>query len=359
MNNKRIFITLIATLTLSSLFADTPLKDRWAHDFLIGVAVNARQAHTENAAEDSVISRHFNSLVPENAMKSEVIHPQQGIWNWTEADQFVDYATSKGAATIGHTLIWHSQLAPWFCKDSLGNLVSPDTLRARMKDHISTILHRYKGKIKGYDVVNEAIVEDGSFRHSPFFQILGWEYIPLAFQYAHEADPDAELYLNDYGQDNPARRASYLALIDSLQARGLRLDGIGMQTHIGMDYPLLDEYEKSLHAYASKGLKVMVTEMDLSALPTISRSADVAYTTEFKAKYDPYPNGLPDAVAAQWRSRIEAVLAILLRNAQYVDRVTFWGLSDADSWKNDYPMKGRTDYPLLFDRNLNIKIFNP
>ena len=226
---------------------ETPtLKEHFKDDFLIGAAVNVRHINGLDKKADSIVTRHFNSIVPENCMKSEEIHPAEGEYNWTDADAFVKYGEERGMAMIGHTLIWHSQLAPWFAVDSAGNYVTPEVLKERMCEHITTVMTRYKGKIKGWDVVNEPILEDGSYRKSPFYEILGEEFIPLAFQYAHEADPDAELYINDYGMNNPAKRDAYVKIVNDMKAKGLRVDAIGMQGHMGMDYPSVSPISTSL-----------------------------------------------------------------------------------------------------------------
>ena len=235
--------------------------------------------------------------------------------------------------------------------------MTPDVLKERMKEHITTIVTRYKGRIHGWDVVNEAILEDGSYRKSPFYQILGEEFIPLAFQYAHEADPDAELYLNDYGMNNPGRRDTYVKIANELDARGLRIDGIGMQSHVGMDYPDMQEYEESLLAFAGTGCNVMITEWDMSALPSINFGANISDTVAFKASLNPYPDGLPEDVDALWNSRMKELMDLYLKHSDKITRVTAWGVADGDSWKNDWPMDGRTDYPLLFDRNHQPKPF--
>jgi GH35 family endo-1,4-beta-xylanase len=226
-----------------------------------------------------------------------------------------------------------------------------------MKEHITTIVTRYKGRIHGWDVVNEAILEDGSYRKSPFYLILGEEFIPLAFEYAHAADPDAELYLNDYGMNNKGRRDTYVKIAGDLKARGLRIDGIGMQSHVGMDYPDMQEYEESLLAFAGTGCNVMITEWDMSALPSINFGANVSDTVAFKASMNPYTEGLPEDVDALWNSRMKALMDLYLKHADKITRVTAWGVADGDSWKNDWPMEGRTDYPLLFDRNHQPKPF--
>ena len=216
---------------------------------------------------------------------------------------------------------------------------------------------RYKGRVHGWDVVNEAILEDGSYRKSPFYEILGEEYIPLAFQYAHEVDPDAELYINDFGMSSPGRRATYVKIANDLKSRGLRIDGIGMQSHVGMDYPDLKEYEESMLAFAGTGCNVMITEWEMSALPTINFGANISDTVAFKAAYNPYPNGLPEEVSQEWNSRMKSFMDLYVKHSDKITRVTAWGVTDGDSWKNDWPMEGRTEYPLLFDRNHEMKPF--
>ena len=353
-------ISLIAALALAvscGAPVEKGLKDVFADHFYIGTALN--EAHIRGTDVDGVeiTKKHFSSIVAENCMKSEEIHPEEDVWNFDLADKFVEFGEANDMFIIGHCLIWHSQLSKWFPYDDEGNLVSPEVLKARMKEHITTIMTRYKGRIHGYDVVNEAILEDGSYRNSPFYQILGEEFIPLAFQYAHEADPDAELYLNDYGMNNVGRREGYVKVIKDLQARGLRIDAIGMQGHVGMDYPEFSEFEASLEAFAGTGINVMITEWDMTAIPTVNMGANVADTEEYKKALDPYADGLPAEASAVWNERMKTFMDMFIKHSDVITRVTAWGVQDGDSWKNDWPVKGRTDYPLLFDRNGEMKPF--
>ncbi|MDE5839928.1 MAG: endo-1,4-beta-xylanase, partial [Muribaculaceae bacterium] len=265
---------LVASCSSSNAEQIPTVKDHFKDDFLIGAALPVRHVDGLDPKADSIVTLHFNSIVAENCMKNEKIQPEEGKFFWDDADKFVKYGEDRDMAIIGHALVWHSQLAPWFTKDADGNEVSPEVLKQRMKDHIYAVVGRYKGKIKGWDVVNEAIVDDGSYRNSPFYRILGEEYIPLAFQYAHEADPDAELYINDFSMYLPEKREAYVKIVNALKERGIRIDGIGMQSHIGMDYPEFDEYEKSIVAFGNTGCDVMITELDMSALPTIEKGAD-------------------------------------------------------------------------------------
>ncbi len=357
---KHIVLVSLAALAIAGCASEkktATLKDHFQNDFLIGAAINVDHVNGLDPKADSIVSLHFNSIVAENCMKSEEIHPEEGVYKWDDADAFVNYGVERGMAVIGHTLVWHSQLAPWFPLDSAGNNVTPEVLKERLRDHITTIMTRYKGKIKGWDVVNEAILEDGSYRQSPFFEILGEEYIPLAFQYAHEADPDAELYINDYGMNNPGKRDAYVKLVNDMKAKGLRVDGIGMQGHMGMDYPDFDEFEKSIEAFASTGCGVMITEWDMSALPTISRSANISDSVIYNTQFNPYPDGLPEEVSAEWNTRMGRFLDLFKKHSDVITRVTAWGTQDGMSWKNDFPMKGRVEYPLLFDRDYNLKPF--
>lgn len=350
---------LVSMLLISacSAPAQTGLKDAFADHFYIGAALNEAEITGTDAAGVELIKKNFNSIVAENCMKSEEIHPEEGVYDFTLADKFVEFGEANDMFIIGHCLVWHSQLAKWFPYDENGNYVTPEVLKKRLKDHITTIVTRYKGRIHGWDVVNEAIVEDGSYRKSPFYEILGEEFIPLAFQYAHEADPDAELYLNDYGMNVPGRRETYVKIANDLKARGLRIDAIGMQGHMGMDYPDMVEFEESIEAFAGTGCKVMITEWDMSALPTVNMGANVSDTVAFKAAMNPYPDGLPEDVSAEWNSRMKSFMDLFIKHSDVITRVTAWGVSDNDSWKNDWPMKGRMEYPLLFDRNLQPKPF--
>lgn len=360
MRNSATVLFLAAAITAGAAVpttADTPLKDIFGNKFSVGAAINVNQSNNIDAAGAEVVKHHFNSIVAENCMKSAEIHPEKDVYFWDDADRFVQFGEDNGMEIIGHCLIWHSQLAPWFVYDSEGNYVSADELKSRMRDHIHTVVGRYKGRIKGWDVVNEAIVENGSYRKSPFYEILGEEFIPLAFQYAHEADPDAELYYNDYGMNVPGRRNTVVKMVRDLKRRGLRIDAIGMQGHMGMDYPDFSEFEKSIEAFASTGCKVMITEWDMSALPTLTRSANVADQVAFRKALNPYPDALPDDVDRQWNSRMDAFYTMFLRHADVIQRVTAWGVNDADSWKNGFPMPGRKDYPLFFDRDYRMKPF--
>jgi endo-1,4-beta-xylanase len=326
-------------------------------DYTIGVALNVNQSSEKDASGVAIVKQHFNSIVPENCMKCEEIHPEENTYFWDDADRFVKFGEDNNMQIIGHCLIWHSQCAPWFFVDAKGKLVKPEVLKQRMKDHITTIMTRYKGRITGYDVVNEAILDDGSYRPSLFYKILGEEFIPWAFQCAMEADPDAELYYNDYSMAEPGKRAGVVGVIKKLKERGIRIDAVGMQSHMGMDHPSWEEFEASIKAFIGAGVDVQFTEVDMSALPSVNFGANVSDTEEYRAELNPYANGLPDDVSAQWNERMSTFFSIVDKYAKNVRRVTAWGVTDADSWKNDWPIEGRTDYTLWFDRQGQMKPF--
>ena len=326
-------------------------------DYTIGAALNVKQSREKDAQGVAIVKQHFNSIVPENCMKCEKIHPEENTYFWDDADRFVKFGEDNNMQIIGHCLIWHSQCAPWFFVDAKGEQVKPEVLKQRMKDHITTIMTRYKGRITGYDVVNEAILDDGSYRPSLFYQILGEEFIPWAFQCAMEADPDAELYYNDYSMAEPGKRAGVVGVIKKLKERGIRIDAVGMQSHMGMDHPSWEEFEASIKAFIGAGVDVQFTEVDMSALPSVNFGANVSDTEEYRAELNPYANGIPDDVSAQWNERMSTFLSIVDKYAKNVRRVTAWGVTDADSWKNDWPIPGRTDYTLWFDRKGQMKPF--
>ncbi|MDR0506327.1 MAG: endo-1,4-beta-xylanase [Dysgonamonadaceae bacterium] len=356
---KKIFFFTAIYLVLSACSVDkTPaLKDAFKDKFLIGAAVNVAQSSGVDTLGIAVIREQFNSITPENCMKSMYLQPEEDHFFFDDADQFVDLGLKNSMFTIGHCLIWHSQAPAWFFIDENGNDVSRETLMERMKKHITTVVSRYKGKIRGWDVVNEAILDDGSWRQSKFYDIIGEDFVRLAFQWAHEADPDAELYYNDYSMANEGKRNAVVAMVKSLQDKGIKIDGIGMQGHLSMDFPSVVDFEKSLLAFSELGVKVMITELDLGVLPNPKKDvgANIADTYEYRKEMNPYVEGLPESVYMAWSNRFNEFFSLFMKHSDKISRVTLWGVSDHDSWKNDWPIPGRTDYPLLFDRNYQAK----
>lgn len=346
----------VSCKTISSASSDNSLKKAFKNKFYIGTAMSLPQINETDVKSVEIINKQFSSIVAENCMKSMFLQPEEGKFFFDDADKFVSFGEKNKMFIIGHTLIWHSQLPKWFFEDKDGKDVSPEVLKQRMRSHIIAVVSRYKGRVKGWDVVNEAIMEDGTYRKSKFHQILGDEFIPLAFQYAQEADPKAELYYNDYNEWYPEKVKTVNKMVQTLKSRGIRIDGVGMQTHVGLDTPTLAEYEKAIVSYAANGVKINVTEMEISALPSPwGTSANVSDKVEYEAKMNPYTAGLPENIKAEWEKRYLDFFRLFLKHQDKIRRVTLWGTTDAQSWKNDFPVKGRTDYPLLFDRNNQTK----
>jgi endo-1,4-beta-xylanase len=347
------FISLCMTVSCSGgkkatgQTSEPALKETFKNDFLIGAALNAPQIEEKDAKSAAVTESHFNSVTPENIMKCEIIHPEWDRYNFTLADKYVDYAKKHNMFVVGHTLIWHSQLSPFVRRIS-----TADSLLQFMTNHISTVAGRYAGKVNGWDVVNEALNEDGTLRKSIFLEKLGEDYIIKAFQLAQKAAPNTELYYNDYNIEQPKKRAGAIALIKKLQAAGLRIDGVGIQGHWRAYKVPLKDIEESIKEFSALGIKVHFTELDLGVLPNPwdSDAADVNMKAEYSAKMNPYTAGLPDSVSAKQAESYGELFRLFLKYKDQIARVTFWGVNDGQSWLNGWPIAGRTNYPLLFDR---------
>lgn len=328
------------------------LKDAFKGDFLVGAALNAAQFTSENELEANIIKQQFDCISPENCLKWESVHPEPGQYDFTLADQYVEFGQKNGMIIIGHNLIWHNQIPQWVFQDGHGKPVDRNTLLARMHDHIFTVVGRYKGKIHGWDVVNEALDEDGSLRQSPWLKILGPDYLVKAYQFAHEADPAAELYYNDYSLENLPKQKGAISLIKSLRAQGVQVAAIGLQGHYNLTWPAPGAIDETISAFAQLGVKVMITELDINMLPSATRSQSAEVSLHFAARGDlnPYTNGLPDQIQQQLAQRYSSIFKVFMKDRADLTRVTFWGVTDGDSWLNNWPIPGRTAYPLLFDR---------
>ena len=330
----------------------TSLKTAFAGAFRVGAALNENQFSERDTAGVALIKRHFNTITPENVLKWEVVHPQPNTYNFAPADRYVEFGEKYGLFIVGHTLVWHSQTPRWVFQDANGAPITRDALIQRMRDHIMTVVGRYKGRIKGWDVVNEAVEEDGTMRRSPWLNIIGEDFVALAFKFAHEADPAAELYYNDYSIENAPKRNGAVALVRKLQAQGIRVAAMGLQGHDKMTWPTLEQQDSTIAAFAALGVKVNITEFDIDVLPPVTRNptADVSARAEFEARSNPFSAGLPDSVQQALAKRYADLFGVFLKHRDVIDRVTFWGVADADSWLNNWPVRGRTSYPLLFDR---------
>ena len=347
---------LLAGCAVQSGSAPAPtLQAAYQKDFLIGVAINESQFSGADPRGIPIIKAQFNSITPENILKWEVVHPQPDQYAFEAPDRYVQFGETNGMFIIGHTLVWHSQTPKWVFQDANGKPLDRDGLLNRMSNHIHTVVGRYQGRIKGWDVVNEALNEDGSLRQSPWLKIIGEDYIAKAFQYAHDADPAAQLHYNDFSLENEPKRNGAVALIKKLQAQGIPVTAVGLQGHDKMEWPTVEQEDATITAFAKLGVKVMITELDVDVdlANQTNRSADIGATVS-SAGSGGYTNGLPDSVQRALAKRYADLFGVFLKHRDVVTRVTFWGVTDGDSWLNSYPRR-RVNHPLLFDRQGKAK----
>lgn len=330
------------------------LRDAYKNYFFVGAALNGDQIEEKEPNAAVLVPKQFSSITPENIMKAEVIHTEWDKYNFDLADKYVAYGKKNNMFIVGHTLVWHSQLSP-FIKDN----ISKDSFRLYMTNHIKTVAGRYAGKINSWDVVNEALNEDGTLRKSIYSEKIGEDYIRLAFELAAKADPKVELYYNDYNIEQPKKRAGVIALIKKLKASGTRIDGIGIQAHwSSIEGPPLKDIENSIKEFAALGMKVSFTELDLTTLPNPwgLEGAGVNQHYTNSPALDPYTKGFPDSMQVKLAKNYEDLFKLFIKYKKNVERVTFWGVNDGQSWLNYWPINGRTNYPLLFDRNFKPKL---
>ncbi len=351
-------------LACSAALAAPPaatLKDAYAGAFLVGTAMNEDMVSGRDARAQALVPLHFNAITAENVMKAEVLHPEPDRWDFDAADAFVEFGERHDLFMVGHTLVWHNQTPAWFFQDGNGAQADVETMRERMRNYIHTVAGRYAGRLDAWDVVNEVIGEDGQYRDTLWTRAYGGDGDALvrdAFRFASEAAPDAALYYNDFNAWRPEKRDGIVRMVRMLQAAGIRIDGVGIQGHWGLDYPSTAHIEAAIDAYAALGVKVMVTELDVDVLPLTKEGQIIGQgmmhpqfqLPEFKAFLDPYRNGLPDAVQAQLADRYAELFRIFHARRDKLHRVAVWGVEDGMSWKNGYPIPDRTNYTLLFDR---------
>ena len=330
----------------------TTLKNAYKSYFLVGTAVNTEQITGADTSGKRLIKNHFNTITPENILKWQLVHPEPNRYDYSLPDKYVAMGERDSMFIVGHTLVWHSQLAPYV--DSIKN---PLLMERAMEEHIRNVMGRYKNRIHAWDVVNEALNEDGTLRESVFLKTLGPDYIKKAFRFAHLTDTSSELYYNDYNLVVKEKRAGAIKLIKELQAEGIQIDGVGMQGHWNLNWPSLEDIEQSIVEYSNLGIKVMITEMDITVLPNPwdLKGADVNQSFEGSPFMNPYSETLPDSVDQVLAKRYQDIFKIFIKHQDKISRVTFWGVHDGDSWLNGWPIKNRTNYPLLFDRNYRPK----
>ncbi len=335
------------------------LKKVFRDDFNIGVALNLNQISGNDPNAIAILKKHFNSISPENILKWEAVHPKLNKYDFEAADCYVALGEKYKMQIIGHTLVWFNQTPDWVFQDESGKSLDREALLERMKDHIFTVMGRYKGRIHGWDVVNEAIMADGSFRKCKWLEIIGEDYVQKAFEYAHEADPSAQLYYNEYDFEKKLKCEGVIRLICDLQSKGVCVDGVGIQGHWFLDYPRVNEIKEYVLALSKLGVKIMVTEMDIGVLPFYpvdSQAVDLSsFDPELQKKHNPYPNNLPDSVQKDLANRYAELFSFFHEHRDKFSRITFWAVHDGQSWRSYLPISGRTDYPMLFDRQYKAK----
>ncbi len=348
----------------TALNAET-LKEVYKDAFMVGCSVNDSIVSGADKASQEIVIQQFNTLTLENSMKAEVVNPRRESYNFRAADAFVEFGEKNDIFIIGHTLVWHNQTPDWFFQDEEGNPNTPEKQIERMRSHIEAVAGRYAGRVDAWDVVNEVIDNDGSYRPTTWVKGVGDgdEMVKAAFKFAAEYAPDTELYYNDFNAWRPAKRDGIVRMVKMLQAEGIRIDGIGIQAHWGLNFPKNEYIEQAIDAFAALGVKVLITEMDVDVLPLTREGQIIGQVMsdsqfqleEFKEYLDPYRDGLPEDVQQQLADRYAELFEIFYNKRDKIDRVTLWGLHDGMSWKNGYPVPNRTNYVLLYDRNRKPK----
>lgn len=323
------------------------LKDHYSTYFPIGVAVAPRIF--DDSLQSQLIKTQFSSMTAENVMKMGPIHPEPDRFNWEPADKIVGFARTNHMKLRGHALVWHQQYPRWFFTEDNGDTITKEELYTRMKTHIDAVVNRYKGDIYAWDVVNEAVSDDSNFiyrQESPFYRIAKEEYLAKAFQFAHEADPEAKLYYNDYNAVRPEKVERIYQLVKRLVDAGVPIHGVGIQGHWSIFEPSREELEYAIDKYASLGLDVQITELDVSIYQWEKhrrpRKAD---------EDDTFTPELEQKQMEQYKMFFE----VFREKADVLTGVTFWNVSDQHSWLDSYPVNGRKNYPLLFDQELKPK----
>lgn len=348
---------------LAESIRESGLRDLYGDCFLMGTMVPLRKYLVPDEKYLNIVKNDFNSIATQNVFKWENVHPGDAHWNWAYTDRFVDFGKSLGMHMVGHNLVSGSELPAGLLLETPTEFVSRDKLQRKLDNHVSSLVERYKGRIHAWDVVNEAIddIESGWVRNA-WYNIMGAEYVERAFSLAREADPDATLIYNDYNLSKKNKRDFAVEMIRDLKGKGVPIDAIGMQGHFSLEGPHLDEVEASIEAFAAEGVRIHFTEMEVDVLPSPppEPTEEELEKEDYKPlmspeELDPWRDQLPANIEANLRKRYQDIFSLLIKHKDKIDRVTFWGTTDDDSWKNNFPLEGRVNHPLLFDRNHNPK----
>ncbi|MDR2840125.1 MAG: endo-1,4-beta-xylanase [Paludibacter sp.] len=336
----------------------TSLKKAYSGKFLIGTAFNKSLRHKSQRKPYHLLHKHFNVVTIVGCLKPYVTHPSQDVFDFNEADGMVDWAEKHNMPIVGHYLVSSLFFPQWIYSDKDGNDVSREELIDRLRIYITTVVGRYKGRIHTWEAVHEVFNNDGIYLNSKFHSIIGEDFVRLSFDFARQADPDCELCYSDAILSMEAKRNAVVEMVKKLQAQGTKIDTIGMQGHCHLGFPKIEEMEKSIIAFHELGCKISITEMDLSVLPVYNPrvlNTATALSPDYWQSLNPFSEGLPDKIAKMQAQKYKDLFALFIKHADKIDRVTLWGITDDTSAKNDFPVIGRTDYPLLFDRNYKAK----
>ena len=323
------------------------LKDAYKDYFTVGVAVNQRNVSDE--AQMAIIKKQYNSVTAENDWKPGMIHPKEGVWNFERADKIANFCRENGIKMRGHCLCWHSQFADWMFVDKKGKPVKKEVFYERLREHIHTVVNRYKDVVYAWDVVNEAIADGGSpihgqepnpYRQSRHYQLCGDEFIAKAFEFAREADPDALLFYNDYSTVDPGKRERIYEMVKKMKEAGVPIDGIGMQGHYNIYFPDEELLDKAITRFSEIVSHIHITELDLRT--NTESGGQLAFSRGEAKPLAGYMQTLQEDQYAR-------IFKVLRRHKDVIDNVTFWNLSDKDSWL------GVNNHPLPFDENYKAK----
>lgn len=331
------------------------LKSHFENKFFIGAAINESTILGKDDKSYQIVNNQFNSITPENSLKWMYIQPKPNQFDFNTADQYVQMGLDNGMYIIGHALVWHAQLAEFMQETKNKN-----EFRSHVENHINRLVKRYKGKIDAWDVVNEAFEEDGKLRNSIFYKNMGENYIEEVFKLAEKFDPEADLIYNDYNLYKPKKRNAVIEMVKQFKANGTKISGVGVQAHWGLNYPTIDEIEQIIYDFHIAGVSVSFTELDISVLPNPWELVGAEVNQNFSKfegdpKMNPYPDNLPNEVALKLANRYYDIFRLFVKHSDKIERVTFWGVTDKYSWLNDWPIKGRINYPLLYDRSYKSK----
>ena len=376
---KNLFFFLFFLLGNSQGKTEKGLFEYYNDYFLIGTIYHGKVLGDDNQnlnqlKEFQITQKEFNTITAENCMKPMYLIDENGNYNFEESDAFVQYARNNGLTIVGHTLVWKNSAPDWFFFNSDGEKASKEVVIQKLQNYIHTVVSRYKGQIKYWDVVNEAVdvfknkngKRYAALKSTPWFDILGEDYIKIAFNAAHKADPESKLLYNDYNMYQREKSDFILNLYLNLKKDGIPIHGVGSQCHMFMNHPAIQDVEYWLKKFKKAKIPIHITELDVSVLPNAwkHRGASVEDRFDLAEEFNPYSDTIPEIVLNKQAKRYAKLFKLFIKYSDIIERVTFWGVWDGNSWRNYLPMRGRTDYPLLFDRNFNKKpsyfsIINP